>query len=152
MVHAAAAMGAALRAAARRCARRCGPRLAAPPPDGPRDRPAVWSGRASIASPDDVFWLTQDEVETAARATGRESTRSDYRRAGGLRAAGDLGPRAEGNAAGGVADQGRRALLRDRLERWMPARTDQAAGDTIKGIGASPGRVSGVARVIRRPR
>ena len=27
---------------------------------------------------------------------------------------------------------------------WMPARTDQAAGDTIKGQGASPGHVTGV--------
>jgi pyruvate,water dikinase len=33
----------------------------------------------------------------------------------------------------------------------MPARTDQTAGDTIKGIGASPGRVDGVARVIHGP-
>ncbi len=34
---------------------------------------------------------------------------------------------------------------------WMPARTDQALGNTIKGIGASPGRVTGVARVIHGP-
>jgi pyruvate,water dikinase len=33
----------------------------------------------------------------------------------------------------------------------MPAHTDQAMGDTIKGIGASPGCVTGVARVIDRP-
>jgi phosphoenolpyruvate synthase/pyruvate phosphate dikinase len=32
-----------------------------------------------------------------------------------------------------------------------PARTDQAVGDTIEGIGASPGRVAGVARVIHDP-
>lgn len=30
----------------------------------------------------------------------------------------------------------------------MPARTNQAAGNSIRGVGASPGRVSGVARVI----
>ena len=33
----------------------------------------------------------------------------------------------------------------------MPARTDQAAGKIIKGIGASPGRIAGVARVIHGP-
>src|SRR5262249_46042677 len=37
------------------------------------------------------------------------------------------------------------------FSRWMPARTDQAAGDTLRGIGASPGRVDGVARVIHGP-
>ncbi len=34
---------------------------------------------------------------------------------------------------------------------WMPARTGQAAGDTIKGVGASPGRVAGTAAVIHGP-
>jgi rifampicin phosphotransferase len=35
--------------------------------------------------------------------------------------------------------------------RWMPAQTDQAAGQTIRGVGASPGRVAGVARVLHGP-
>jgi pyruvate,water dikinase len=35
--------------------------------------------------------------------------------------------------------------------RWMPARSNQAAGRTIQGIGASPGRVTGRARVIHGP-
>jgi pyruvate,water dikinase len=34
---------------------------------------------------------------------------------------------------------------------WMPARSEQAAGDTIIGIGASPGRVAGVACVLHGP-
>jgi pyruvate,water dikinase len=33
----------------------------------------------------------------------------------------------------------------------MPARTGQTAGDIIKGVGASPGRVVGIARVIHGP-
>jgi pyruvate,water dikinase len=33
----------------------------------------------------------------------------------------------------------------------MPARTDQADGEVIAGQGTSPGRVSGVARVIHGP-
>jgi pyruvate,water dikinase len=33
----------------------------------------------------------------------------------------------------------------------MPARSDQAPGDTITGIGASPGRIEGTARVIHGP-
>jgi pyruvate,water dikinase len=42
-------------------------------------------------------------------------------------------------------------MLGINFSRWMPARTGQAAGDTIKGVGASPGRVVGVARVIHGP-
>jgi pyruvate,water dikinase len=37
------------------------------------------------------------------------------------------------------------------FSRWMPARTGQRAGKVIKGVGASPGRVTGVARVIHGP-
>jgi len=37
------------------------------------------------------------------------------------------------------------------FSRWMPARTGQAAGYIIKGVGASPGRVLGVARVVHGP-
>jgi pyruvate,water dikinase len=37
------------------------------------------------------------------------------------------------------------------LQQWLPARSDQATGDVIKGIGASPGRVTGSARVISGP-
>jgi pyruvate,water dikinase len=33
----------------------------------------------------------------------------------------------------------------------MPARTDQSGANIIKGVGASPGRVVGVARVIHGP-
>jgi pyruvate,water dikinase len=33
----------------------------------------------------------------------------------------------------------------------MPARTDQAEGDVLKGIAASPGSITGVARVIHGP-
>ena len=35
--------------------------------------------------------------------------------------------------------------------RWMPAFTDQPAGDSFKGIGASPGQVTGMARVVSGP-
>jgi pyruvate,water dikinase len=37
------------------------------------------------------------------------------------------------------------------FSRWMPARSEQAAGNTIQGIGASPGRVTGPACVIHGP-
>ena len=33
----------------------------------------------------------------------------------------------------------------------MPARTEQAAGDAIQGIGASPGQVTALARVVDGP-
>ena len=37
------------------------------------------------------------------------------------------------------------------VSRWLPARTGQTSGNVIKGVGASPGRVMGVARVIHGP-
>jgi len=41
--------------------------------------------------------------------------------------------------------------LLKRVEKIGPARTDDAAGAILKGIGASPGRVTGTARVLRGP-
>ncbi len=37
------------------------------------------------------------------------------------------------------------------LSRWMPARSNQGTGDTITGVGASPGKVTGLACVIHGP-
>jgi pyruvate,water dikinase len=37
------------------------------------------------------------------------------------------------------------------VEKWMPARIDQEDTDKISGVGASPGRITGTARVVHGP-
>ena len=37
------------------------------------------------------------------------------------------------------------------FSQWMPVRAEQQTGNTIKGLGASPGRVTATARVLRGP-
>ena len=104
----------------------------------------------AIAQPDDVFWLTGEEAEAAARAldaglpvekyahivTARRATQEVERK---------VTPPVALPIKGGLR------LLGIDVSRWLPARTGQRAGDVIKGVGASPGRVVGVARVIHGP-
>jgi pyruvate,water dikinase len=104
----------------------------------------------AIAERDDVFWVKWDEVDEAARALDAGQPAEHY---GGVVAA----RRATWERARKVTppvalpSQGGVRILGIDVSRWMPARTGQAAGDIIKGVGASPGRVVGVARVIHGP-
>ncbi len=103
-----------------------------------------------IAEREDVFWLKVDEVEAAARALDAGQPAQDQRRVVAERRAmwereQTVTPPVTLPIKGGAR------FLGIDWSNWMPARTDQAAGDTIKGIGASPGRVAGVGRVIHGP-
>jgi rifampicin phosphotransferase len=104
----------------------------------------------AITEPDDVFWLKMDELERASTALDRNQPIEDFHPAVIERRA--------------LWERERRLIppvalpIKGGARFWgidwsfmMPARTDQAAGDTIKGIGASPGRVEGTARVIHGP-
>jgi rifampicin phosphotransferase len=104
----------------------------------------------SIAGPDDVFWLTRDELETAARALDASQLVPDYRRATAARRATWERERKVTPPVVLPIKGGARFMGYD-WSNWMPARTGQAAGDTIKGVGASPGRVAGTAAVIHGP-
>jgi phosphohistidine swiveling domain-containing protein len=104
----------------------------------------------AIAKPDDVFWLNVNELENAANALDTNQATQDFR---------------------GVVTERRARWERERMVTppvnlpikgdtrfwgidWsfvMPARTDQAVSNTIKGIGASPGRIVGIARLIHGP-
>jgi pyruvate,water dikinase len=104
----------------------------------------------SLAARDDVFWLTLVELEAAARGLDTGQSVPDHRPQVAER-------RAEWERERPVTPpvvlpvKGGARMMGIDFSRWMPARTDQAAGDTIKGVGASPGRVTGEARVIRGP-
>ena len=104
----------------------------------------------AIAEPDDVFWLMRDEVQAAAHALDAKQTASDYRPVVVQRRATWERERRVTPPVVLPIKGGARFFGFDFTE-WMPARTDQAMGDTMKGIGASPGRVTGVARVIHGP-
>ena len=104
----------------------------------------------AIVSPDDVFWLKMEELQTAATALDAEQPLRDFR-------ATVMGRRViwerERTATPPVAlppKEGARFWGID-WSFMMPAHTDQTVGDSIKGIGASPGLVEGVARVIHGP-
>jgi pyruvate,water dikinase len=104
----------------------------------------------SIAEHQDVFWLKQEEVEAAARALDANQEVADHRPVvAQRRAAWERARRVTPPVV--LPIKGGARLLGIDWSRWMPARTDQASGDTIKGIGASPGRVAGIARVIHGP-
>jgi pyruvate,water dikinase len=104
----------------------------------------------AIAECDEVFWLKREEVEAAARLLDAGQPAEDYRRAIAERRE---TWRREHGATPPVAlpvKGGARILGLD-LSRWMPARSNQAASGAIRGIGASPGRVTGPACVIHGP-
>ncbi len=104
----------------------------------------------AIAEYDEVFWLKWEELEAAARLLDASQPAEDYRRAIAER-------RETWRLEHGFTPPivlpvkgGARFFGLD-LSRWMPARSNQAASSTIRGIGASPGRVTGPACVIHGP-
>jgi pyruvate,water dikinase len=104
----------------------------------------------AMAEPDEVFWLQWEEVEAAARLLDAGERGEDYR--GAIAERHESWQRERG-ATPPVAlpvKGGARFLGLD-FTRWMPARSGQAAGNTIRGIGASPGKVTGPASVIHGP-
>jgi pyruvate,water dikinase len=104
----------------------------------------------AIARPDDVFWLTLEEAEAAARALDAGQPAKDYGHVVAARQATQEGERKVTPPVALPIKGGARFLGID-FTRWMPARTGQRAGNIIKGVGTSPGRVTGVARVIHGP-
>ena len=103
----------------------------------------------AIEKPCDVFWLEGEELRGAAEAL--DAGRTDLEDlSGGVRER-----KAEWLARRRVTPppvlpEGRRFLGLD-VRRWLPARPQEPAGDTIEGVGASSGRITGRARVLRGP-
>ena len=104
----------------------------------------------AIAERDDVFWLKWEEAEAAARGLDAGQAAGDHRRAISER-------RESWRREHGVTPpvalpiKGGGRLFGFDVSHLMPARSGRAAGNLIKGIGASPGRVTGTARVICGP-
>jgi pyruvate,water dikinase len=104
----------------------------------------------AMAERDDVFWLKWEEVGEAARLLDAGRPAEDYRRAIAERR--ETCRREQGvTPPVALPVKGGARFLGLDFSRWMPARSSQAAGSTIRGIGASPGRVTGPACVIHGP-
>jgi pyruvate,water dikinase len=103
-----------------------------------------------ISGSDEVFWLSWEEVKDAARRLDSGQAADDYRPAITKR---QQAWKSERGVAPPVAlpiKGGARIFGLD-LSRWMPARTSQEARNFIRGIGASPGKVTAPACVIHGP-
>lgn len=104
----------------------------------------------AIAEPDDVFWLLWDELEEAARSL--DAGEPLQNRAGAI-----LDRRETWQSQHGAIPpaalplKGGARIFGIDFARMLPARSHQASGNAIQGIGASPGKVSGPACVIQGP-
>ncbi len=104
----------------------------------------------AIAECDEVFWLKWEEVQAAARLLDAGQPVEDYGRAIAERR--ETWKREHGvTPPVALPVKGGSRLFGFDMSRWMPARSGQAAGNIIRGIGASPGRVTGPACVIHGP-
>ena len=101
----------------------------------------------AIAERDDVFWLEWSEAERAAHARDAGEPAGDFRGAIDARRetwkqAHAVTPPVALPIKGGVR------MFGLNVSRWMPARSGQTVTNIIRGIGASPGRVTAAACVI----
>ncbi len=108
-----------------------------------------------LAEADDVFWLTADEIEAATRAldagqAGEWMAGVDCQAAVAERRARWEHERRATPPVALPEKVGARWMGID-FSRFMPARSEQAEGDRLHGIGASPGRVTGRACVMHGP-
>ncbi|MCC7020740.1 MAG: hypothetical protein IT332_13345 [Ardenticatenales bacterium] len=109
---------------------------------------AVAAGAVTAA--EDVYWLTVDELQDVARAIDSGQRAEDHASAVAARRATAAHNRTVTPPVALPLKGGATFLGMD-LMRFMPAHSHQEGGDTINGIGASPGRVTGTARVILGP-
>jgi pyruvate,water dikinase len=104
----------------------------------------------SVGTQDDIFWLNVDEVQEAVRALDEGQTPTQYqdqiieRRVRWKR-------EQKVNPPVALPIKGGTRFLGIDFKELMPAKTEQVAGNVLKGIGASAGKVTGEARVIHGP-
>jgi phosphohistidine swiveling domain-containing protein len=106
------------------------------------------AGASAIAEVDDIFWLEASEVALAVAALDRHARPSDYR---GL----VVERKAFWQAAKRVAPPPQlppsKRYMGISTDAFMAAHAEEQTGDSLKGLGASPGRVTATARVLHGP-
>ncbi|MFN8636469.1 MAG: PEP/pyruvate-binding domain-containing protein [Chloroflexota bacterium] len=103
----------------------------------------------AVEREDDVFWLLDSEVDAFADELDRGRTRLDDTMAAVRERKARIGRESRQTPPSSLPE--RVTFAGFDFTSWLPARTTQEAGDTIRGIGASPGRVTAIARVLRGP-
>jgi rifampicin phosphotransferase len=101
----------------------------------------------AITIPDDVFWLTQDELLEAVIALDRGQSPVNYHTLVSERRTTWEGERMLTPPIA-LPFKGGTRFLGINFSSILPARTGQPAGDVLKGIAASPGYITGRVRVI----
>ena len=101
----------------------------------------------AITIPDDVFWLTQDELLEAVIALDRGQSPANYHTLVSERRTTWEGERMLTPPIA-LPFKGGTRFLGINFSSILPARTGQPAGDVLKGIAASPGYITGRVRVI----
>ena len=104
----------------------------------------------AVDGPEDAYWLTWQELQAAAHALDAGEPPPDHRAAVAERRAAWARERRVTPPVTLPLKDGAKFMGID-FSRVMPAHTSQPEGDTIRGIGASPGIVAGVARVVGGP-
>lgn len=109
-----------------------------------------FSNAGVIEDRNDVFWLEWEEVKEVASRMDAGQTAEELRPAIAVR-------RRTWQSEHGVVPpvalpiKGSARMFGLDLSRWMPEHVGQETGDVIRGIGASPGKVTGPACVIHGP-
>ena len=103
----------------------------------------------ALERPDEVFWLEGDELKEAAEAL--EAGRKGLESLSGAVRERKIEWRARRFATPPpLLPKGVKFLGMD-WQRWMPARAEEPTGSVIEGVGASSGRITARARVLRGP-
>ena len=102
----------------------------------------------AVAEVDDIFWLEADQVEQVVAALKEGSPLSDFRdqvaeRKAAWRAAKRVTPPPQ------IPYKAK--YMGISTDSYMPVSADDQTGDTLKGTGTSPGRVTAPARVLHGP-
>ncbi|MFO7682555.1 MAG: PEP-utilizing enzyme, partial [Chloroflexota bacterium] len=110
-------------------------------------------GRRGVAAglleqAEEIYWLERDEVETAVAALDRHEELDSMAAVVAARKA-LWQARKQSNPPSLLPPKAK--FLGLNVEMWMPARLSQDEADRITGVGASPGRITGTARVLHGP-
>jgi pyruvate,water dikinase len=107
-----------------------------------------FSAAGAISDPEDIYWLELGEVEAGAHALdgdqGLENWRGRIRQRKAVWHAEELAVPPQQLPAKG-------RVMGIKTDAFMPVDAEEQVGDIIKGVGASPGQVTAVARVLLGP-
>jgi pyruvate,water dikinase len=102
----------------------------------------------AIGSPEEIYWLRLSEIDSAAAALDLGQAPEDW--AGRVRERQAVW-QAEELAVPPQQLPSKGRVMGIKTDAFMPVDAEEQVGDIIKGVGASPGSVTAVARVLLNP-